>query len=57
LFSNAVLGGAFPNGFGGIDLCSTSNRNHCQGGQGGGLTIGQADVGTRWQDGAAACGA
>ena len=41
LFGNAVIGGAFPNGFGSIDVCATNNNNNCQGGQGGGLDLGQ----------------
>ena len=42
LFSSAVLGGAFPNGFGGVDICATNNPNACQGGGNGGLQIGQS---------------
>lgn len=37
LFSNASVGGSFPNGFGNIDICFT-NGNTCSGGQSGGVT-------------------
>jgi hypothetical protein len=37
LFSGAALDGAFPNGFGKIDVCYT-NGSTCQGGQNGGVS-------------------
>ncbi|NCJ05967.1 cistern family PEP-CTERM protein [Synechococcales cyanobacterium C] len=36
----AVVGGAFPNGFGSVDICFTSGPT-CQGGGGGGVNFGQ----------------
>jgi hypothetical protein len=40
-YSNVNLGGRFPNGFGGLDLCVINNRNNCSGGRNGGLSIGE----------------
>lgn len=45
LFTLAQLGGAFPNGFGNIDVCYT-NGNTCQGGQNGGVNNNQSLPGT-----------
>jgi hypothetical protein len=42
LFQNAVTGGKLPNGFGGLDVCITDNRNNCSGGGNGGVTVGQS---------------
>jgi hypothetical protein len=41
VYSNVNLGGRFPNGFGGLDLCVINNRNNCTGGRSGGLDIGE----------------
>ena len=41
----AVLDGGFPNGFGSIDICfKTGQANNCQGGGGGGVSLGNAPV-------------
>ena len=44
LFENAVVAGQFPNGFGPIDVCASSQPNNCSGGRKAGVRIGQSGV-------------
>lgn len=41
LFSNAIIGGSFPNKFGDVDICFT-NGNTCEGGKNGGVSNSQS---------------
>jgi hypothetical protein len=45
VFDNAVLGGAFPNGVGTLDVC-INGANTCQGGASFGPTLGNSQVGS-----------
>jgi PEP-CTERM motif len=44
LFTNAHIGGSYPNGVGAVEMCIT-NGNNCQGGGNGGVTIGNSGNG------------
>ena len=46
LFSDVIVGGAFPNGVGGVDVCLNNNGSSCQGGGGTGLNMGASGNGT-----------
>ena len=41
VFQYAILDSKFPNQYGSLDVCAIDNKNNCNGGGGGGLTMGQ----------------
>jgi len=46
LFSDVIVGGAFPNGVGDVDVCLNNNGSSCQGGGGSGVLNGASGNGT-----------
>ena len=46
LFSDVIVGGAFPNGVGDVDVCLNNNGESCQGGGGTGVLNGDSGNGT-----------
>ena len=46
LFSDVIVGGAYPNGVGDVDVCLNNNGASCQGGGGTGVLTGASGNGT-----------